>query len=76
MKPLTTAAALFSIRSQGKEMRVMPWYNNPLTTIKVLNKIANRYTTSSLQDLKSVLDNVTEQVRRKQDSYHGGGQQP
>jgi len=48
----------------------MPWYTNPLTTTKIINKIANRYERSALQDLKSVLDHVTELVRRKQDHYY------
>lgn len=52
----------------------MPWYINPVKTTQVLNKIANRYTCSTLQDLRSVLDNVTELVRRKQDQYYDNAQ--
>ena len=45
----------------------MPWYNNPVITCKVLNRIARRYERSSLQDLKFVLDQATESIWRKQE---------
>jgi len=47
----------------------MPWFNNPVTTCKVLNKIASRYDQSSLETLKVVLDNATELIWRKQEHY-------
>lgn len=53
----------------------MPWYFNPITTCKALNKIANRYESSALQDLRSVLDHATELIWRKQEHYHESNQQ-
>jgi arsenate reductase-like glutaredoxin family protein len=47
----------------------MPWYTNHIITCKVLNRIANRYDRSSLQDLHSHLDKVTELLWRKQEQY-------
>lgn len=58
-----------------KEMRIMPWYTNHKITCKVLNRIANRYSRSSLQDLKSVLDHATETIWRKQEHYYNSLQQ-
>ncbi|MDU0460045.1 MAG: hypothetical protein RW306_15070 [Geobacteraceae bacterium] len=48
----------------------MPWYMNPVETRKVLNRIANRYQRTPLQDLKSVLDRATELIWSKQESYY------
>jgi len=48
----------------------MPWYTNHILTSKVLNRIANRYDNSSLQDLKFVLDKATESIWRKQEHYY------
>lgn len=48
----------------------MPWYTNHIITSKVLNRIANRYDNSSLQDLKFVLDKATESIWRKQEHYY------
>lgn len=48
----------------------MPWYINHVLTCKVLNKIANRYDRSALQELKSVLDHATELIWRKQERYY------
>jgi translation initiation factor 2B subunit (eIF-2B alpha/beta/delta family) len=53
-----------------KEMRNMPWYTNPVKTCKVLNRIASRYENSSLENLKSVLDHVTESIWKKQEQYY------
>ncbi len=53
----------------------MPWYTNHRITCKVLNRIANRYSRSSLQDLKSVLDHATETIWRKQEHYYNSLQQ-
>lgn len=47
----------------------MPWYKNPLTTCKVLDKIARRYENSSLQQLRNVIDSVTELIWEKQVNY-------
>lgn len=58
-----------------KEMMKMPWYINPVLTCKVLNKIANRYERSVLQDLRSVLDRATELIWRKQEQYYESNQQ-
>jgi hypothetical protein len=49
----------------------MPWYTDPVITCKVLNRIASRYESSSLQDLKFILDRVTESIWRKQEQYYG-----
>ncbi|MDD2736802.1 MAG: hypothetical protein PHF56_22945 [Desulfuromonadaceae bacterium] len=53
----------------------MPWYFNPVTTCKALNKIACHYETSALQDLRSALDHATELIRRKQEHYYKSNQQ-
>lgn len=58
------------INFDRKEMRNMPWYTNPVITCKVLNKIANRYERTALQDLKSVLDHVTKLIWVKQEHYY------
>jgi hypothetical protein len=50
-------------------MRNMPWYKNPATTCKVLDRIAQRYERASLQQLRNVLDYVTESIWRKQLEY-------
>lgn len=51
----------------------MPWYTNPITTCKVLDKIATRHEHTALQDLKSVLDNAIASILKKQEHYHEGG---
>jgi hypothetical protein len=48
----------------------MPWYKNPATICKVLDKIANRYENSSLQQLRSALDSVTDLIWKKQEHYY------
>ena len=48
----------------------MPWYTNPVTTCKVLNRIANRFDHSSLNNLRSVMDYATESIWRKQEHYY------
>ena len=53
----------------------MPWYTNPVITCRVLNKIATRYESSALQDLRSVLDHATELIWRKQVHYYESNQQ-
>ena len=47
----------------------MPWYMNPISTRKVINRIANHYSCASLQDLQSVLDRATQRLWDKQDCY-------
>lgn len=47
----------------------MPWYTNPALTCKVLNRIANRYDHTALQDLKSALDRATALIWMKQENY-------
>jgi hypothetical protein len=53
----------------------MPWYTNPVTTCKVLNRIAHRHERLSLQNLKSILDYATETIWRKQQDYYDNCQQ-
>jgi len=48
----------------------MPWYTNPIITCKVLNRIANHHEHSSSQNLRSILDNATESIWRKQEVYY------
>ncbi len=50
----------------------MPWYTNPVITCKVLNKIANRYERTGMQNLRSVLDHATALLWKKQEHYYGG----
>jgi len=53
-----------------KEVSKMPWYTNPTLTCKVLEKIANRYERTELQDLKSVMDHAATLIWRKQECYY------
>lgn len=48
----------------------MPWYMNPTFTCKVLNRIANRYSRASLQDLQTALDQATQNLWNKQEYYY------
>ena len=48
----------------------MPWYMNPTSTRKVINRIANRHSRDSLKDLQSVLDQTTQSLWNKQEYYH------
>jgi len=48
----------------------MPWYTDPDKACKVLNKIANRYSHTTLHDLKSVLDHVSALLWEKQEHYY------
>jgi len=47
----------------------MPWYNNPVITRKVLNRIANRHPRATIQDLNVALDYVTQMIWSKQENY-------
>jgi len=47
----------------------MPWYNNPVITRKVLNRIANRHPRATIQDLNVALDYVTQLIWSKQEHY-------
>ncbi len=47
----------------------MPWYNNPVITRKVLNRIANRHPRATIQDLNRTLDYVTQMIWNKQERY-------
>lgn len=49
----------------------MPWYTNPATTCKVLNRIANRCQSMAREEISSVLDNVTALIWKKQEHYTG-----
>ena len=48
----------------------MPWYNNPVITCKVLEKIANRLSFANLQELDRTLDRATELIWSKQENYN------
>ena len=48
----------------------MPWYMNPVETRKVLNRIANRYQCTQLQDLRAILDQATQLIWTKQENYY------
>lgn len=48
----------------------MPWYMNPVETRKVLNRIANRYRYTQLQDLRVILDQATQLIWTKQENYY------
>ncbi|HEX9024588.1 MAG TPA: hypothetical protein VF799_12190 [Geobacteraceae bacterium] len=48
----------------------MPWYMNPVTTCKVLNRIASRNAQASLRELTAVLDRATEKLWSKQEEYY------
>jgi len=47
----------------------MPWYNNPVITCKVLERIANRLSVANLQELDKTLDRATELIWSKQEGY-------
>lgn len=53
----------------------MPWYTNPVITCKVLNRIADRYEDTALQDLKYVLDNAVALILKKQEHFYAGSRQ-
>ncbi len=48
----------------------MPWYNNPVITRKVLNRIANRHPRATIQDLDRALDYATQLIWNKQEQYY------
>ena len=48
----------------------MPWYNNPVITRKVLNRIANRHPRATIQDLDRALDYATQLIWSKQGQYY------
>ncbi|WP_041532362.1 hypothetical protein [Pelobacter propionicus] len=48
----------------------MPWYNNPVITRKVLNRIANRHPRATIQDLDRALDYATQLIWSKQEQYY------
>jgi len=48
----------------------MPWYTDHIRTCKVLNRIASRFERSSVDELRSVIDNATEIIWRKQELYY------
>jgi len=48
----------------------MPWYMNPVTTCKVLNRIANRSARVSLRELTVLLDQTTDKLWSKQEEYN------
>lgn len=47
----------------------MPWYMNPASSRKVVNRIASRYSRASLQELGSALDLVTQRLWSKQEFF-------
>jgi len=66
---LVSSFRLFETGACRKEMMSMPWYNNPVITRKVLNRIANRHPRTSLQDLTTALDYATQMIWSKQEHY-------
>jgi hypothetical protein len=48
----------------------MPWYTNPATTCKVLNRIADRHPHATLTDLKTALDNATDLIWNKREQFY------
>ena len=50
----------------------MPWFNNPVMTCKVLNRIADRYRHAPLQDLRITMDSATQLIWRKQEQFYAG----
>lgn len=48
----------------------MPWYNNPETTCKVLNRIADKYRHAPLQDLNKIMDYATQLLWIKQERFY------
>ncbi len=65
----STGNGFLEVAQAGRELRNMPWYNNPVITRRVLNRIANRYPRATLQDLNSTLDYVTQLIWSKQERY-------
>ena len=54
----------------------MPWYMSPVTTCKVLNRIANRHHNAPLRDLTTLLDHATERIWSKQERYYERARTP
>lgn len=48
----------------------MPWYMNPKTTCRVMNRIASRYSHAPLKDVQAVLDLATQRLWHKQEYYY------
>lgn len=48
----------------------MPWYINPTSTRKVINRIASRHSCDSLKELQGVLDRATQILWNKQAYYY------
>ena len=48
----------------------MPWYMNPIATCKVLNRIANHYSHSSVREVSVIMDRVTRILWSKQEHYY------
>lgn len=48
----------------------MPWYMNPTSSRKVINRIAASHSHDSLKELQDVLDRATQGLWRKQEYYH------
>ena len=47
----------------------MPWYMNPISTRKVINRIASRHSRDSLTELQHILDHATQLLWNKQEFY-------
>jgi len=58
------------MHSTEREAMNMPWYNNPVITSKVLNRIANRHPRTGIQDLTRTLDRATQLIWSKQEEYY------
>lgn len=48
----------------------MPWYCNPTTTCKVMNRIASRYPYATITDLNIILGSASQILWDKQDRYY------
>lgn len=53
-----------------KRESMSPWYMNPVTTCKVLNRIASRHEYAPLLDLNDLLDQAIEKLWSKQENYY------
>lgn len=48
----------------------MPWYMNPSSTRRVVNRIALHYSRLSIQEQAAALDHVTQRLWHKQEFFH------
>lgn len=48
----------------------MPWYMFPTRTCQVMNRLARKYSSASLEDLRQALDNATELLWHKVENFY------